>query len=243
VVQVKDASIVIPIYNEGERLEKSIQKLVEHVDMLKKDYEIILSDDGSTDNSLETIKKLSKSNSRINYLHNKENLGRGNALKKACKAIKGSKVIFMDADTPLVADLTVMNEMLGCLDSHDVVIASRFLPESKTKRKIHRGIMSKTYRFLVRLFFPALMVSDTDVGFKGFKKSVFVKINKHIKSNGWSWDLEFMLESRKRKYTIKEIPLMWCEEGKSSVNILRDSFAQLFSIFTLKMKYGKYFNR
>ena len=230
-------SFIIPIYNEEDILEKNINHLIKFLKNNNVKYELILSNDGSKDKSLKIMNNLSKKNRKIKSISNKNNKGRGYALKKTCKFIHNSKVIFMDCDIPLNIDLKIINKLIFNLDKFDIVIASRYMKNSRIKRKLYRQILTKTYLFLVNLFFPNLKVSDTDVGLKAFKQNAFVKINKKVESNGWPWDLEFMLEARKKGYKIGEIPLTWIEKGKTSVNPIRDSLIQFFSLIHFKNKY------
>ena len=230
-------SFVIPIYNCGDKLEKNIIHLVDYLNKLHLNYELILSDDGSIDNSFEIIKNLAKTLTWVRFVHCKKNKGRGHALKLTSGLINGSKVIFMDADMPLTTDLTIISDLISRLDQFDVVIGSRFLPHAKLKRRVHRDLFSKLYRFLVRFLFPNLNILDCDVGIKAFKKKVFVKINKKTRCDRWSWDLEFLLLANNRGLLIKEIPLIWDEPSESSLNIFSASFEQLFYLFVFRMKY------
>ncbi len=231
-------SIVIPVYNEEDKLEKNILTLVNYMKRLNLKNEIILSNDGSTDKSFDIIKKLSNINNNIKFINNNKNKGRGHALKRTCSSIKGTRVLFMDVDIPLTIDLRIIEKMIHTLKKYDIVIASRYMPNSRIKRKFYRSMLSKIYITLVRIIFPKLRIHDTDVGLKAFRKDIFISINGEIKSNGWPWDLEFMLEARKRKYTIKELPLCWEEKGKSSLNIFSTSYEQLLSLWRFRIRYS-----
>jgi glycosyltransferase involved in cell wall biosynthesis len=231
-------SIVIPVYNEESRLRQNISKLVNYLSKQRLDYEIIISNDGSNDDTDLLLNEISDKNPLIRLVNNDKNMGRGYALKKTCNLIKGNKVIFMDLDMPSSTNLNIIEDLNKELDDYDVVLGSRFLSNSKTKRRLHRGLISKVYRLLRTLLFPKLKITDTDVGMKSFRGDVFCEVNKYIKSNRWSWDLEFLLESHRRGHSIKEIPIDWKEDKDSTLNIFLASMEQFISLLVFRIRYS-----
>lgn len=226
-------SVVVPVFNEGYILKKSVNKLKDFLDKRPKiDYEMIIINDGSADNTEVVAKELTK-NKRIIFEGYKKNKGRGYALKYSSNFIKGEKIIYMDAD--LATGLSAINETIGLLDKFDVVIGSRHVAGSKTKRKIYRMFLGNAHSFLVRSFFPSLNIKESQCGFKGFKTKVFKEVNKEVKSNRWSWDLEFLVKAKNKGYSIKEVPVRWKESEKSSMRFFRDIPEQFFGLLKIKL--------
>lgn len=226
-------SYILPVYNEADKLEKNVNELKDFLDSLDGNYEIIISEDGSTDGSDRIAERLSR-NEKIVHVHSDERLGKGGSLKNAAPRVRGNHVIFMDAD--LATDLKHLKDIIRFLREYDVVIGSRYLKESRASRTLKRFSLSKVYHLFVRLFFPGLKLTDTKCGFKGFRKDVFVNLNKQVRNNGWSWDLEFLVKARKQGLRIREIPVSWKEGETTKINLFRDSISQFFEIIIIKLE-------
>ena len=224
-------SFILPVYNEADKLERNVNKLKHFLDSLGIDYEIIIAEDGSTDGSDRIAERLARDR-RIIHIHSDKKLGKGGSLKNASSYVRGEYVIYMDAD--LATDLKHVKDVIKFLKEYDVVIGSRYLKRSKISRTLKRFLLSKIYHFFVRLFFPSLGLTDTECGFKGFKKEVFVNLNRKVRNSGWSWDLEFLVKSRKMGLKIKEIPVCWREGKETKMNLFRDSLSQFFEIVRIR---------
>ncbi|MEM5854789.1 MAG: glycosyltransferase [Candidatus Aenigmatarchaeota archaeon] len=227
-------SIILPAYNEADKLEKSVNKLIKILESEKIDSEIIIAEDGSTDGTDKIAAKLANEKKIIIHQHYNQKLGRGLALKKAGKIARGKYIVFMDVDlAPQFGKK--LNEMLNCLKTHHIVIGSRYHRLSKTKRSFLRRILSKSYNFLQKLLFN-LPIIDLQCGFKGFRKSVFIQMNEEVEANGWFWDTEILIRSFLKGYKIKEIPVEWKEGKKTKVKIIRDSLDMGVSLIKLWLK-------
>lgn len=228
-----EVSIIIPIYNEEEDIDNSITTLIKALKQYK--YQIIISNDGSTDKSLEKVRKYSSKN--ITILTSKQNHGRGYAIKKAVPHVKYKKTVFMDADMPLSIAPNAIVKIIKKLDSCKVVKPSRFIKTSESKRIPHRKLLGDAYRVLFRLLFPSCKITDTQVGLKGFNTNTLKKLNKEITHHRWGWDIEVMLLCHKKNIPVLEIPFKWTEFGNSTLNPFTDSFKILFYLIKLRLKY------
>lgn len=226
-------SVIIPAFNESENLKKNVPNLVKYLNSEKMKFEIIISEDGSTDNTLKILKRLSRIHG-IRFTHNNKRLGKGGSLKKASSMVKGDKVIFIDADMPVNLDSIGMIDLE--LENNDVVIGSRYMKGSKSFRTYRRLLLSKLYHLLVRFVFPELKFSDIKCGVKGFKKHVFISVNKETEENGWNWDLEFLIRASKKGLRIKSIPVEWREKKNTKLNLIKDSLSQFIDIFVIRFR-------
>lgn len=226
-------SFILPVYNESDKLEGNVMKLENFLGSLNINYEIIIAEDGSTDGSDKIAERLSK-DKKIIHVHSDERLGKGGSLKNAGPYVRGNYVICMDVD--LATNLKHVKDVIRFLREYDVVIGSRYLKGSKTSRTLKRFLLSKIYHSFVKLFFPSLKLTDTECGFKGFKKEIFVNLNKQVRNNEWSWDLEFLVKAKKHGFKIKEIPIVWKEGETTKMNLFRDSLSQFLEILKIKFE-------
>ena len=230
-------SYVLPVYNEADKLERNVNKLKNFLDSLNRSYEIIIAEDGSTDGSDRIAERLS-GDKRILHVHSNERLGKGGSLKRVSSHARGDYVIYMDAD--LATDLKHVKDTIRFLKEYDVVIGSRYLKGSRSSRTLKRFLLSKVYHFLIKILFPGLNLTDTKCGFKGFKRDVFVNLNRQVRNDGWSWDLEFLIRAKKHGLRIKEIPVSWKEGENTKVDLLQDSISQFIEILRIKLELAKF---
>lgn len=231
---------VIPLYNKNAGLIDSLKQIESFIKTnFSEQYEIILCNDGSTDNTLSLAKRFAEANSHIRVLGYEKNRGRGFAIKFAGAICRGEYIIYFDLDLPKTTNLHRLIEMAGYLQENDIVAGSRFLKNSKTKRLPLRGFVSRVYRWIVSLVLPELKIKDIDVGFKGFRTACFNEINRYSKMNGWAWDLEFLAIARAMGTKIKEFPIDWNEQHdnyNSTIHIFRDSIEELTGIINIRLR-------
>lgn len=213
-------SLVLPAYNEEDTLDKSTTLTLEALDQFlnKKDYEIIIIEDGSTDKTPEVAKKLAEKFNQVRYFHSDERLGKGKALTKAFREGKGRILAFMDTD--LATDLQHLPELVKAVDEegYDICIGSRLLPNSKVDRGIRRTVASKVFNKLVRILLGSSL-RDHQCGFKAFRRDIFEGLASEVKSDHLFWDSEFLVKAQNNGYRVKEIPVKWKEEGESKVSL------------------------
>ncbi len=232
-------SFLMPYYNEAIIIEKNMIILLNYLeDRFKGQYEIVPINDGSFDRSSTIVDKISLKYPQIKPMGYLQNMGRGNALRHACEKIVGDYIIYLDTDLPSTIDLFHIDIMMDNLQKYDIVIASRFVKEAKIKRMLHRAMISKTYRLLLKMVFMGFPVTDPDVGFKGFGRKAYFDICPKTTLNGWSWDLEFLFEAFRSGYSIYEFPFHWVETYEDTkVNYFDDSVAELVGMLYVKFKH------
>ena len=225
-------SIIIPSYNDKLRLINSLKIIIKYLDLKKFKYELIIVDDGSTDNTIENIPPLIKQKTRI--LINDKNYGKGASIKKGVLAASGDFIFFSDAD--LSTPIEEMDNFLTTLNKgYDIAIASRAI--SGANILIHqssfREISGKIFNFLVRLLLIP-NIYDTQCGFKGFTKEAAKKIFLQQKIQRFGFDVEILYIAQKIGYKIKELPVSWTNAPNSKVNIFTDSLNMLIDLFKIK---------
>jgi hypothetical protein len=225
-------SIVLPAYNEANRLQNTVEKVVEAAKKTGYDFEIIVAEDGSTDGTDEIAAELARNYENIIHLHSDERLGRGRALINAFSKANGEIVVYMDVD--LSTDLKHLKELIDTIavDGYDVVTGSRLMKESVADRPFKRDFASRGYNFLVRLFLGSEL-RDHQCGFKAFKRDVILEICKKVKDNHWFWDTEVLVLAQKMGYRVKEIPVTWTHGGDTKVKLGKDTVYMFSQIVRL----------
>ncbi|MBC8495038.1 glycosyltransferase [archaeon] len=231
-----DLSLVFPIYNEEDVIEDNVLKVYNYLKENKIFFEIILSDDGSTDTSLVIIKKLCKKYPQMSYVTEPQNKGKGYALTEGLRKTKGDILLCLDVDLDIDFRLIVPTLNIFKKENVDVVIGSKFLGSSEMKYPTLRFLLSSTYSSLARTFL-GMKILDFQVGFKAFKREVFKEIIKQVTFFGWTWDTDVLFVADRLGYKIKEIPVRGeLSYRSSSLNLFKDSFVMLGDLFRLSRK-------
>ena len=227
-------TIIIPVFNEEELIEKTIINLEKFIQKYLKDVEIIITDGCSSDRTMDKVKKLQKRFPNIKLIKNHKHIGKGNDIREAIKKSKSSFCIFMDAD--LSTELSCLSRLLFYLEEgYDIVIGSRLMKKSVVDKKIVRGFLSFGYSLLIRLLF-GVSIKDYQCGFKGFNRTKIVTILKEVKNKKWFWDTEVLMRSHKKGLKIKEIPVDWRENRKSKLSIFKVTGDMFVSAIRLKIE-------
>jgi glycosyltransferase involved in cell wall biosynthesis len=214
-------SIIIPLHNETKILSENVSRLEKRLDDSGKDYEILLAEDGSTDQTPEIARSLASKNPRIRPIITKKRLGRGLSLSNAIAAARGGIVVYMDAD--LATDLSHLPEIIREIEKgSDIATGSRLLPGSIVSgRNMLRELASKSYNLLLRLLFRT-KVRDHQCGFKAFRKSSVLQLLKDVRDTHWFWDSELLLLAQARGLKVSEIPVNWTDRKESGVRLHAD---------------------
>jgi len=194
-------SFVLPMYNELESIEDSVEEISIIGNSLCKDYEVIIADDGSTDGSAEIADRLARRNSHVKVVHLLSNTKFGGALKAGLKAATKDLIIYTDSDLP-VSFLDIKKSLL-LINEADIVTAASIIKKSENRR---RRFISKTYNFLIQMFFK-LNIKDANSGYKIYKRKILD--NMELKSESPFIDVEIFLEARKKGAKIVEYPLVF----------------------------------
>lgn len=228
-------SVVIPAYNEANNLLSTLQEITAYLTGKHLDYEIIVVDDGSVDETFKIVSEAAIILKSVIPLKNPANRGKGYAVKKGMLAAKGKLVLFMDADNSTRIDQ--LEKLIPVIDNgYDIAIASRRIPGAEVKRQpLHRHILGYIYILLSKLILGTT-VKDYNCGFKLFKQDIVKKIFSRITRDDWSFDSELIFLAAKSNYKIKEIPVKWEDKRTSKVKPLRDGIKSFLSLIKIKQQ-------
>jgi glycosyltransferase involved in cell wall biosynthesis len=223
-------SIVVPCYNEEKNIEKCYRDITtELIKLGIKDYEIIFEQEGSTDRTLEIMKKLEKLDNKVVALElGEKRRGKGFGLRECFKRARGEVIIMMDAD--LSISPSIIKRFIQEIKENDIVIASRFISGGESKRPFFRNLLSFFYNSISRVLL-GINIKDAQSGFKAIRKEVVNSIE--LKINGFEIDTELLAKAKKKGFKIKEIPATWIQAKESRVNPVIDSLKMLSGLFKI----------
>lgn len=227
-------SIVIPAYNEQARLPRTILESLRFCTAQNLDFELIIADDGSRDETLALTQLFEASDSRIRALAC-PHAGKGSAVRLGMLNAKGRFVLFMDADgaTPL----NEIPKLMAALEAgKDVAVGSRVskrIDEVEVKTSIHRRLIGRVFAFFVNMF-AIEDIADTQCGFKMFRHEAAQAIFPLQKTIGFAFDVEILFIAKRLSLSIVEIPVNWVAQPGSKVNLVSDSIKMLWDITLIR---------
>jgi glycosyltransferase involved in cell wall biosynthesis len=199
-----ELSFVIPAYNEEVFIEDTLGTL----DLIIKDkrvqYEIVVVDDGSQDKTFMKALKYAKRNCHVKVIRYEKNAGKGYAVKTGVMKATGDVVIFIDGDMEI--DLNSLSQYIEALEQADVVIATKWHPNSVVSMSLNRKILSRTFNVLVRILI-GFNLKDTQVGLKVMKKSAVDKIFPRLAVKRYAFDVELLAVAHLYGLKITEMPI------------------------------------
>lgn len=232
--KLPNLSVVIPVFNEQERLPKNLDKIINY--LKKKGYssEIILVDDGSTDNTPAVIKNYQNKH-KIKLVKHSKNLGKGAAVKTGMLESSGKLVLMTDCD--LSTPIEELSLLLKYAKDYDIVIGSRRLKEKKlgTLPARYRTFLGDIYYELLRLILLK-EVKDTNCGFKLFSRKAVEVVFPKQTINRWGYDAEVLFIAHRSGFKIKEVPVIWNHFQGSKVKVLDAALRTLIELFSIKIR-------
>lgn len=236
-------SVVVPAYNEQRRLPQSVRKILAWMRANPSVREIVLVDDGSSDETPAIARRFAAEDARVRAVSYWPNGGKGYAIRRGVlEASAGHAVLLTDADlsTP-IEDLTVL---LGALEAHEVAIGSRALALSRIgeQQAAHRRWMGKTFNRIMRSL-TGLPFPDTQCGFKLFSPEAAKRVFAEATIDRFAYDVEALLIADKLGFSIGEVPVRWDNSPDSRVRIVRDSFRMLVDVLRARLRHGRFRGR
>jgi len=233
-------SIVIPTYNEEARLAVSLEKLAAFLKKRKETFEVVVVDDASTDDTSKVAQGFKEKidNLKVIRLEKSPFAGKGLAVNKGMLAAKGEIALFTDADfsTPIEE----IDKLLEKLNSgFDIAIGSRALDRSLVKQHQNplRELMGRTFNILVQIFTVRGIV-DTQCGFKAFRMPQTRPLFEGQRIFDFGFDVELLFEAQKKGLKIVEVPVLWFNDARSTVNPIIDSTKMFLDLIKIRMYHG-----
>lgn len=231
-------SIVIPAYNEHERLSRSLGVLSAHLARSgHRDAEVIVVDDGSTDTTADLVRDWSVRWPALRLLQLPSNQGKGAAVRAGVAASSGDVVAFTDAD--LSAPIEQLELLLGDLDDAEIAILSRALPGNRLERRQSRPreMMGKLYALLAQVL-VIRGVPDAQCGLKAYRGDLGRELFAKTRESGVLFDTEVLAMAAKRGYRISQRPALWRHDPASTLRFgLKGSIGIALALLRLKFRH------
>jgi glycosyltransferase involved in cell wall biosynthesis len=218
--------VVVPVYNEEDSLESSIEVLHATLgDLFEERWRITIADNASTDGTAEIAAALAARLPGVQVLHIDEK-GRGRALKRAWLESEAEVVAYVDVD--LSTDLRALPPLVApLLSGHsDVAIGTRLNASSRVVRGVKREIVSRGYNLILRRAM-GVTFSDAQCGFKAMRRDVAERLLPHVQDTGWFFDTELLIIAERSGLRIHEVPVDWIDDENSKVDILATAVEDL----------------
>ncbi|HEY3927297.1 MAG TPA: dolichyl-phosphate beta-glucosyltransferase [Candidatus Koribacter sp.] len=226
-------SIVIPAYNESDRIAASLEKIVAFLAEQRWSAEVLVVNDGSSDNTAAIVREFAARYPFIRLIENPGNRGKGYSVRNGMLQATGDRVLFTDAD--LSAPITEAPKLFAEIEKGaDVVFGSRWLvAKMQTERQsIMRQVAGRMYNIFMRVLL-GLPYKDTQCGFKAFDRKAIDTIFPRQHIERWGFDVELLFLARKFQFRITEVPVQWAHDDRSKINPLVDGikmFGEMVSI-------------
>jgi dolichyl-phosphate beta-glucosyltransferase len=237
-------SLVIPAYNEAERIGDSLRAIVQYADgvgapALGSGLEVIVVDDGSIDETAATAERVLRGAASVQarVLRYARNRGKGYAVRHGLLAARAPIALFTDAD--LSTPIEEMPKLVGDIarGDADLTFGSRALDRTLigVRQSAYRELGGRAFNLVLRLA-TGLPFWDTQCGFKAFRMSVCRPLVEAGTIDGFGFDIELLYEAYRAGLRMREIPVRWDHRDGSKVSFLRDGTRMLGDIATVRMR-------
>jgi len=219
-----DVSVILCAYNEGRFIEDTITRVDGVMKRSGWNYEIVVVDDGSHDDTREKAVKYmeGKGNGHLKVVSYEANMGKGNAIKTGYAHAGGDFIVTIDSD--LDVDPALIPSYVEALKKSDVAVASKWHPQSHTTVTFKRKILSFGFNVLSKLF-TGIKLRDTQTGLKAFRREVLERLSPKFVVNRYAFDLELVGACNHSGYKIVELP----------VNVRIDSMVNFREVFRMAL--------
>jgi dolichyl-phosphate beta-glucosyltransferase len=235
-------SIILPAYNEGVRIGDTLGKILAHSKKSGWDVEIIVVNDGSTDDTCEVVRSYAAKNPALRLIDNPGNRGKGYSVRNGMLRARGDVLLFSDAD--LSSPIEEAGKLFADVENGvDIAIGSRWLkPELQAHRQpLLRQILGRIFNLALRMIL-GLSFKDTQCGFKAFSRRAAQAIFPLQQIERWGFDPEILYLAKKFGFGITEIPVVWSHREGTRINPLRDGLRMFAEVLRIRQNAirGKY---
>jgi glycosyltransferase involved in cell wall biosynthesis len=230
-----DLSIVIPAYNEAERILPTLARLHQFLLTQRLRWEIVVVDDGSKDATCAVVEAQAAVIPGLRLVRQSPNQGKGAAVRRGMLAARGQLRVMSDADGSMPPEQlpALLAPIIAC--RAEIAIGSRYAAGARTdvKQPAYRVLWSRlANRVIQRSLVPGVL--DTQCGFKAFTAEAARDLFGRARVDGWAFDLEILALARRRGYGIAEIGVAWTDDRRSKVNPLKDMYKVVREAVTIR---------
>ncbi|MFP5284725.1 MAG: dolichyl-phosphate beta-glucosyltransferase [Thermoanaerobaculia bacterium] len=230
-----DISVVIPAFNEAERLGSTLERAVGYLSRRGVSYEVLVVDDGSRDRTIEVAEAFAGDGVRV--IRHERNRGKGAAIKTGLLASRGAEVLLSDADAS--TPIEELEKLRRRLAEAPVVLGSRAVAgaDIRQHQPFYRELMGKTFNRIIRLA-GVRGLNDTQCGFKLLDGKVAREIGAELTVDGFAYDVELVWLARRRGYKVVEVGVVWVDSPDSRVDPIRSSLSMLRDVVRMRIRHS-----
>ena len=228
-----ELSIIIPSFNEEQRLPASLERIASYLREKRPDTEVIVVDDGSTDRTAAVAESWRDRIPQLRVLSNGKNRGKGFSVRHGSLEARGRMILFTDAD--LSSPIEEAEKLFAALQSYDVAIGSRAVDRSliEVHESLFREFAGIVFNRIVRIILRLPFV-DTQCGFKAFRRERCQIIFEQQTIERFGFDPELLYLARHHGLSIKEVPVRWAHSPATKVNMFHDSVQMFLDVFVIR---------
>ncbi len=228
-------SIVIPAYNESERITASLAKVLAYIEAQGWTAEVIVVNDGSRDNTAEIVRGYMREHPIVRLLENPGNKGKGYSVRHGMMEGRGDILLLSDAD--LSSPIYEARKLFDAIENGgaDIAIGSRWLQkETQTQRQpFYRQVSGRVFNLMLRVVL-GLKQKDTQCGFKAFTRQAAQSVFPPQRIERWGFDPEILFLADKFKLKTVEVPVEWANDDRSKINPLTDGFRMFWEMMRVR---------
>ncbi len=225
-------SIIIPAYNEEQRLPGSLADIVNWRQTVPYSVEVLIVENGSADKTTEVAEAFAAQHENIRVLHSAK--GKGAAVREGMTNGRGEYLFICDSDLSMPI-VEVEKFLPPQLQGYDVAIASREAPGAvRYDEPEYRHIMGRVFNFIVRVL-AVRGFHDTQCGFKMFKQDIATEVFSQQTITGWTFDVEALYLAQKQGAHVVEVPVNWYFDADSRVDPIRDTWQMFWDVVRIRL--------
>jgi glycosyltransferase involved in cell wall biosynthesis len=227
-------SIILPAYNESARIAATLETILAHATQNNWNVEIIVVNDGSSDNTAEIVCEYARKHAVLRLLENPGNRGKGYSVRNGMLHAKGDILLFSDAD--LSSPIEEADKLFAAIArGADIAIGSRWVDTRLQIRRqpLYRRIFGRIFNLALRVSL-GLCFKDTQCGFKAFTRRSARVIFPLQKIERWGFDPELLYLAKKFGFTISEVPVAWSHREGTRIHPLRDGIRMLGELLKIR---------
>jgi dolichyl-phosphate beta-glucosyltransferase len=233
-VATPNITLILPAFNEAATIRNTIGEAIEYFTGRGSRYEIIVAADGD-DGTREIVAEMARANVALRVIGDRERLGKGRGVRLAAAMATGDIVGYADADNKVpISEFDKFAPWFSA--GADLVIGSRALAKSEILRAqpLYRRIGSYGFAFTMQMITGVRDISDTQCGFKFFRNEVAARIFQHQQIDGYMFDVEILSIASRLGYRIQEVPIRWCDDGDSRLELVRGNLRNMRDLFRIR---------
>ena len=230
-----DLSVIIPAYNERERLSPHLGHVLAYLRAHYPAFELIVVDDGSADETAEMARAALAGEPRAQVITYRPNRGKGYAVRAGVLVSHGARVVFLDAD--LSTPVEEIPRALALLEKSEVVIGSRALPESdiRVRPPLYRRLASMIFDTVKHLMVGLWDITDTQCGFKAYHGPIARQLFALSKVDRFMFDVEILYLAERAGLRIQEMPVRWADAPGSKVRFWEGLFHMVRDLWRIRL--------